>query len=91
MQHPAITLWEHRQALARLKAQGRSTYDETAIFRAVTEMRSIANTATQRTKATRRMQAWRAGLPLSPSPHAPLPPVVEDAPAPIRPFDEIEE
>ena len=26
MQHPAITLWEHRQALARLKAQGRSTY-----------------------------------------------------------------
>ena len=91
MQHPAITLWEHRQALARLKAQGRSTYDETAIFRAVTEMRSIANTATQRTKATRRMQARRAGLPLSPSPHAPLPPVVEDAPAPIRPFDEIEE
>jgi len=91
MQHPAITLWEHRQALARLKAQGRSTYDETAIFRAVTEMRSIANTATQRTKATRRMQARRAGLPLSPSLHAPLPPVVEDAPAPIRPFDEIEE
>jgi putative transposase len=48
MQHPAITLWEHRQALARLKAQGRSTYDEPAIVRTVTEMRGIANTATKR-------------------------------------------
>jgi putative transposase len=27
MPHPAITLWEHRQTRARLKAQGRSPYD----------------------------------------------------------------
>ena len=91
MQHPAITLWEHRQALAQLKAQGRATYDETAIFRTVTAMRSIADTATKSTKAARRMQERRACLPPSPSTHAALPPAVEDAPVPVRPFDEIEE
>ena len=91
MQHPAITLWEHRQALAQLKAQGRATYDETAIFRTVTAMRSIADTATKSTKAARRTQERRACLPPSPSTHAALPPAVEDAPVPVRPFDEIEE
>ncbi len=91
MQHPAITLWEHRQALAQLKAQGRSTYDEMAIFRAVTEMRGIADTATKHTKASRRMQARRAGLPPGSSTPVALPPTGEDAPVPVRPFDEIEE
>jgi putative transposase len=91
MQHPAITLWEHRQAIARLKEQGRATYDEAAIFRTVTAMRGIANTAAKSTKASRRMQARRVGLPSGSSPPAVLPPVREDAPVPVRPFDEIEE
>jgi hypothetical protein len=54
-------------------------------------MRSIADTATKSTKATRRMQERRACLPPSSSTHAALPPAVEDAPVPVRPFDEIEE
>jgi putative transposase len=91
MQHPAITLWEHRQALARLKAQGRATYDELAIFRTVTEMRGLAESATKRTKASRRMQARRAGLPPGASTPGALPPTGVDAPVPVRPFDEIEE
>ena len=91
MQHPAITLWEHRQALAQLKAQGRATYDETAIFRTVTAMRGIADTATKSTKATRRMQARRAYLPSRPSTHAVQPPAVDETPGPVRPFDDIEE
>ncbi len=91
VEHPAITVWEHRQALARLQAQGRATYDETAIFRMVTEMRGLADHATKRTKATRRMQARRAGLPPAPVAPAPVPPAMDDVPVPVQPFDEIEE
>jgi putative transposase len=90
MQHPAITLWEHRQAMARLKEQGRATYDEHAIFRTVTAMRGLAETATHQTKATRRMHARRAGLPPAPAPHVAPPPAVDDASVPIQPF-EVEE
>jgi len=91
MQHPAITLWEHRQALARLKAQGRSAYDEVAIFRTVTEMRGLAEAATQQTKARRRQQARRASVALPAPPPVLLPPAAEDTAVPVRPFDEIEE
>ena len=77
--------------MARLKAQGRSTYDETAIFRAVTAMRGIAETATHHTKDTRRMQARRACLSPGPSTPAAMPLAVDDTSVPVRPFDEIEE
>ena len=90
MQHPAITLWEHRQAMARLKEQGRATYDEHAIFRTITAMRGLAETARHQTKATRRMQARRARLPSAPAPHVTPPPAVDDASVPIQPF-EVEE
>ena len=90
MQHPAITLWEHRQAMARLKEQGRTTYDEHAIFRTITAMRGLAETARHQTQATRRMQARRARLPSAPAPHVAPPPAVDDASVPIQPF-EVEE
>ncbi|WP_449619219.1 Mu transposase C-terminal domain-containing protein [Rhodococcus cerastii] len=32
MSHPAVTLWEHRAAIARLREQGRSNVDESALF-----------------------------------------------------------
>jgi len=67
MQHPAITLWEHRQALARLKAQGRSAYDEVAIFRTVTEMRGLAEAATQQTKPRPSCCPRQRRTPRSPS------------------------
>lgn len=90
MQHPAITLWEHRQAMARLKEQGRATYDEHAIFRTVTAMRGLAATARHQTKAARREQARRAGLPSAPAPHVAPPLAVDDTSVPIQPF-EVEE
>lgn len=90
LQHPAITLWEHRQAIARLKEQGRATYDETAIFRTVTAMRGLAETATHATKGTRRLQARRAGLPAGPTTPAMIPPAAEAPSGPVLPFDEIE-
>ncbi|WP_205253171.1 Mu transposase C-terminal domain-containing protein, partial [Escherichia coli] len=33
LSHPAVTLWEQRQALAKLRQQGREQVDESALFR----------------------------------------------------------
>ncbi|MCY1740943.1 transposase family protein [Ensifer sp. SL37] len=41
----SITLFEHRQAVARLKAEGRSHVDEDSIFRAVGKQRELARAA----------------------------------------------
>jgi len=62
-----------------------------ALFDFRAEMRGIADTATKHTKASRRMQARRAGLPPGSSTPVALPPTGEDAPVPVRPFDEMEE
>lgn len=56
---PSITLWEHRQALQRLRAQGFAQTDETAIFRAIEEMRAIVDTAVTQTRRTRRQNQSR--------------------------------
>lgn len=64
---PSITLFEHRQAIARLRADGRSHVDENAIFRAVATQRELAREAAARTRSARRKLARIAGkspLPL---------------------------
>lgn len=60
--HPPISLWEHRLALRRLRDQRREAIDETALFAAVTEMRTIEAEAAGATRSARRNQARRAGL-----------------------------
>ncbi len=88
MSHPAITLWEHRQAIARLRHQRRSQVDEEGIFKAVREMRSMTEKAVGTTKTARRSATRRAHL-LSPEPPRRLvPPGVEAGTiAPVKPFD----
>lgn len=54
---PSITLFEHRQAIAWLKADGRSQVDEDSIFRAVAAQRELARTAAARTRSARRKLA----------------------------------
>jgi putative transposase len=56
---PSITLWEHRQALKRLRAQGALHTDEVAIFRAIDEMRAIVEAAATTTRSTRRQNQRR--------------------------------
>jgi putative transposase len=91
MSQPAITLWEHRRAVERVREQGRRQVEEESIFRAIGEMRSVAEKAVATTKAARRAVARRSHLPL-PAETPPLaPPVSETETAdPVKPFDEIE-
>lgn len=52
--HPAISIWELREAVARATAQGQKTLNEQAIFEAYEKMREIEQEAVQKTKAARR-------------------------------------
>ncbi|WP_211482261.1 Mu transposase C-terminal domain-containing protein [Arthrobacter crystallopoietes] len=52
--HPAVTLWEHRQALARLRQQGHDQVNEEALFRMIDQMREITATAQRATRRSRR-------------------------------------
>ena len=52
-----ITLWEHREAIRRLRAEGRLSVDEHAIFRAITEQRQVVAEAQTRSRAARRAVA----------------------------------
>jgi putative transposase len=52
-----ITLWEHREAVKRLRAEGRRSVDEHAIFEAVAEQRRVLLDAQSRSKVARRALA----------------------------------
>ncbi|MBW4092374.1 MAG: DDE-type integrase/transposase/recombinase [Proteobacteria bacterium] len=52
-----ITLWEHREATQRLRAEGRRSVDEHTIFAAVSEQRRVLMEARSRSKAARRAVA----------------------------------
>jgi len=56
---PAISLWEHRAALARLREAGRREVDEQALFATVEAMREITDTAARSTRRSRRDRARR--------------------------------
>jgi len=92
MSYPAVTLWEHKQAVARLRAVGRTRIDEEAVFRAIHEMRHIAQQAASKTKAARRANARRAHLKIShQTPISPAPQPGACTPLPVKPFPDIEE
>ena len=55
--HPAVTLWEHRESLKYLKAQGASKVDEAAIFRSIEAMRKITDDAAASSRSARRKKA----------------------------------
>jgi putative transposase len=68
---PPITLWEHHEARRRLRAEGRRSIDEHAIFVAIAEQRRVLLEAQARSKAARRAlarigHAERAAMPPKP-------------------------
>ncbi|MBI7230028.1 transposase [Pseudomonas aeruginosa] len=95
--HPAVTLWEQRQALAKLRQLGREQVDESALFRMIGQMREIVTTAQKATRKARRDADRRQHLKTSEPPAKPIPPDVDmadpqaDNLPPAKPFDQIEE
>lgn len=57
LSHPAVTLWEQRESLKYLKANGASKVDEAAIFRAIESMRKLTDDAAASTRSARRKKA----------------------------------
>jgi putative transposase len=96
LSHPAVTLWEQRQALARLRQLGREQVDEAALFRMIQQMRNIVATAQQTTRKARRDVDRRRHLKMSAPTGKPVPPEADADPQaqsqPLaKPFDQIEE
>lgn len=95
--NPGVTLWEQRQAVARLREQGRDQVDEPALFRMIEQMRSIAQNARQATRKARRDTERRKHLKDVPALPKAVPPMEETTDAPVEgatdavPFDQIEE
>ncbi|MEB5097735.1 DDE-type integrase/transposase/recombinase [Pseudomonas aeruginosa] len=97
LSHPAVTLWEQRQALAKLRQLGREQVDESALFHMIGQMREIVTTAQKATRKARRDADRRQHLKTSEPPAKPIPPDVDmadpqaDNLPPAKPFDQIEE
>lgn len=85
LRHPPVALWEHREAVKRLRAEGRRTVDEHAIFAAVEEQRRVLAEAGRSSKAARR-GAERVAHARRDGPVGPRPP--PSAPAPAAPDPE---
>lgn len=77
LSHPAVTLWEQRQARERLRQPGREQVDEAVLFRMIRQMRDIVDTAKKTTRKVRRDTERRQHLK-TPSPPARLVPPVAD-------------
>ena len=54
LSHPAISLFEHRLALKRLKTIGKKQVSENSLFKAIDEMRHIVKTAVSKTRSMRK-------------------------------------
>jgi putative transposase len=67
---PRITLWEHDDALSRLRAEGRAATDEKLIFQMVRQQRELVATATARTTKKQRRRAELNTRALKSSPDA---------------------
>ncbi|WP_406277094.1 DDE-type integrase/transposase/recombinase [Nocardia sp. NBC_00881] len=90
---PAISLWEQRAAVARLREQGRAEIDENALFAMVEQMRHITDTAAAASrKARRNMERRKAAPPRTrPRVNVPEPPAVDAGAVTAAPFEVIEQ
>lgn len=95
--HPAISVWELREALARAKEQGKQSINEQAIFDAYERMREIEQEAVKKTKAARRSAQRRKIHSDVNQPKSVKPPsadAVQQSVEPIpdlQPFDEMDD
>jgi putative transposase len=52
---PPISIWEYRLAKERLKAEGKSSFNEVEIFQAITDLRAHVEASKEKTKRARRL------------------------------------
>ena len=94
LSHPAVTLWEQRQAQARLRQQGREQVDESALFRMIEKMRDIADSAQNATRKARRDIERRQHLKSPSATNKPIPSAAaapDESVPPAAPFEQIEQ
>ncbi|WP_231885542.1 Mu transposase C-terminal domain-containing protein [Kocuria sp. ICS0012] len=102
LSYPAVSVWEHRAALERLRAEGRAQVDEDALFRTVEHMRMITETASSTTRKARRNAERRkrggtvdeTKISVTRPPADVLPPEGNSGPTTeerVMPFEEIEQ
>jgi putative transposase len=95
--NPAITLWEHKFAVRRIKEEGRKAVNEEEIIKVVEKMREVTTEAIAKSKSARRNRerlnhirknSRVTDVILPPTPSATL---ATDKAKAIKPFDDIEE
>lgn len=62
LSHPAVTQWEHREAVRNLRKKGREQVNEAAIFSMIEQMREVVETAAKDSKRARRDKNRRSHL-----------------------------
>lgn len=92
MNWPAITLWECRAAHKVLRERGAKQVDEPSLFRAIEQMRSVAERSVKLTKRARRDRERRRHLRQPERTALTEPPECsERASGAVKPFDELEQ
>ncbi len=93
LSRPPVTLWEHRAAVAQLRAEGRAAADEDALFRVVGEQRAaaavaVARTAKARRDAERNRRARKRSTGVRPPPRTvPSTAALSEEPIHVEPFE----
>lgn len=80
---PAMSIWEYQQAREKLKRDGAASVNEHQILRAITELRSHVDEASEKTKAARRQAQRRKEHAKKVSPAQPLPAPAPNPQAPL--------
>lgn len=70
---PAMSIWEYQYAREKLKREGAASVNEHQVLRAITELRTLVEEATERTKKARRQAQRRKEHEKNVSPAVPLP------------------
>jgi putative transposase len=71
LRHPAISLWEYREAVRQLHKQGRKEVNETILFETIAQQRAIVAKA-RKDRASARLAYARQARSLPPPPPEPV-------------------
>ena len=63
LNHPSLTLWEHRACLQYLKQQGETKIDEQKIFNALEEMQAVTRKSAAKSRLARRQLSRKQKAP----------------------------